>query len=488
MSDPILDSVPPFSEEDIETLKEHLLKNISTETNVFHKRLEGKKITSLPGAVIAAPAAQGLSFVQDYIFRWARDGAITMATVFALYLRAKTTDEQERLRSYLINYIKFIKVCNANPPLNGIDIRGEPKFNIDGTLWTGSWGRPQNDGAALIVIVLTQMLKVFIDENQDQSIIDMLYSFSNDSLIKSNLEYISQHFTEPSFSAWEEVRGSHFFRSCVQRRALYEGAELANAFGDSQAGRYYIEQAKALEAFMMRHWVEETGYYHEAIAESDARGSGLDITVIMGLVYGRMFKTGDAFSVLHTRSLSSAFFIRNCFENLYEINLKMKQTTGYGPLIGRYVDDIYDGDQNLYGNPWFLTTNAFAEFYYTVADALMRAGSFELSFMSIQFFKQILPDVTLDDHQILNHKINAVLFEKLIAGLIQSGDNMLEAVKSFCCTYPDGTGLHMSEQIDRRSGQQKSATDLTWSYASTISAAFARETTINLWKTLSKEK
>ena len=64
---------------------------------------------------------------------------------------------------------------------------------------------------------------------------------------------------------------------------------------------------------------------------------------------------------------------------------------------------------------------------------------------------------------------------------------MLRAVKSFCSTYPDGSTLHMSEQIDRRSGQQKSAADLTWSYASTIAASFTRETTIDLWKTLSKE-
>lgn len=484
MANVMKNSSCPFSADDIKIITEHLLKNISSKDNVFHKRLDGKKITSLPGAVIAAPASQSLNFTQDYIFRWARDGAITMQTVFDLYQRAKSDTEKDRFRSYLIDYIHFVKVCNSNPPLNGIDIHGEPKFNIDGTLWTGPWGRPQNDGAALIVIVMIQILRAFQEENQDQSLIDMLYHPSKDSLIKSNLEYISQHLTEPSFSAWEEVRGSHFFRSCVQRRALYEGAELANEFGDSSAGRYYIEQAKFLETYMMRHWIEETGYYHEAISESDARGSGLDITVIMGLVYGRMFKTGDAFSVLHTRSLSTAYFIRNCFENLYQINLKMKQTTGLGPLIGRYVDDVYDGDQNLYGNPWFITTNGFAEFYYTVADALLRAGSLELSFMSIEFFKQILPDIVLDEHQILNYQRNRDLFDKIIAGLIQSADNMLEAAKSFCATYADGTSLHMSEQIDRRSGQQKSLGDLTWSYASTISAVLAREEAIKLWKAL----
>jgi glucoamylase len=477
-------TLPPFSEKEMDIIKEHLLNNIATDKNIFTKRVEGKKITSLPGAVIAAPATQGLNFTQDYVFRWTRDGAITMATIVALYSRTKDLAEKDRLRSYIINYINFASICSSQPPLNKIEIYGEPKFNIDGTLWTGAWGRPQNDGPALLAIVAIQMAKIFLAEKQEQALIDKLYHHSNQSLIKGNLEYIAHHWADPSFGAWEEVKGSHFMRSCVQRRALYEGAELANQLGDSKAGIYYIEQAKELEKFMMKYWSQEMGYFRESIDEGDSRGGGIDITTIMGLMYGRMVKTGDSFSVLHSRSLSTAFFVRNSFENLYEINLKIKHTSDSGPLIGRYQDDHYDGDQGLYGNPWFLTTNNFAEYYYAVADELLRAGSFELSFMSIQFFKQIAPEIVLEEDQVLSYQRNRDLFEKMLAALITAGDKMLIAVKTFAVTYADGSTLHMSEQIDRRSGQQKSATDLTWSYASTISALLARETTMKLWQNL----
>jgi len=197
-----------------------------------------------------------------------------------------------------------------------------------------------------------------------------------------------------------------------------------------------------------------------------------------------MSTAGDAFPVLHNRTLSTAYFVRNAFENLYQVNLKIKETSGNGPLMGRYPDDRYDGDQNLYGNPWFLATHNFAEFYYILATALIRAEKYELRFMSIQFFKQIMPEIALEEHQLLNIEHNRELFDKVIAGLIQAGDRMLLAVKSLAATYLDGSILHMSEQIDRRSGQQRSAMDLTWSYASAISAALAREEIMGLWQKL----
>ncbi len=90
----------PFSEKDLAILTEHLLNNIATEKNVFNKRVEGKKISSIAGAVIAAPLAQGLNFTQDYVCRWVRDGAITMQTIVALYMRASTVAEKDRLRPY----------------------------------------------------------------------------------------------------------------------------------------------------------------------------------------------------------------------------------------------------------------------------------------------------------------------------------------------------------------------------------------------------
>jgi glucoamylase len=431
--------------------------------------------------VIAAPAIQGVNFTQDYLFHWVRDGAIAMSAVLMLYLHSEQPDEKASLRTSLMNYINFLKICQAQPPLNKLDVLGEPKFNIDGTLWTGAWGRPQDDGPALVAILLIQLMNLFLDEKQEQTTLDSLYHSTKLSLIKSNLEYLAHHWSEDSFGVWEEVSGVHFFHLCVQRRALYDGAQLANRMGDVKAGVYYIEQAKKIEDLLAQHWNDELGYYQETLKQTDYRGGGMNSTIIMGLVYGRMTKAGDAYSLAHMRSLSSAYYLRYCFEGLYQINIKMKATSGNGPLIGRYQNDPYDGDRSICGNPWFITTHNFAEFYYATADALLRAGNIEFSFMGIQFFQQILPELNLNVQTILSHEHDRELFEKLIMALVDAGDKMLLATKTFACTYQDGSTLHMSEQIDRSSGQQKSAMDLTWSYASIISALLTREETLRLW-------
>jgi len=474
----------PFSDAEFTIIKHHMLRNIATEKNVFIKVVDGQQITSIPGAVIAAPASEGLSFIQDYQFHWTRDAAITMAAVLALYVRARTSTEKDLLRPYLLNYLSFLKVTQSQPNYNNLNILGEPKFNINGTLWTGPWGRPQDDGAGLVATVLIQLARVFIQEKQEGSLIDGIYHPTDRCLLKPNLEYIANNWSQSSVGVWEEVRGSHFFRLCVQRRALYAGAELANQLGDSKAGLYYIEQAKRLEVLMTQHWTEQMGYYREVMADSDYRGGGLNITAIMGLVYGRTSKIGDPFSVMATRSMSSAYFVRDGFEHLYKINLELQQTCCNGPLIGRYQNDYYDGDESLYGNPWFLTTNNFAEYYYVVADSLLRAGTIGTTFMEVQFFRQLLPGLKLVENQVISYQHDRELFDTIIGGLVQNADRLLSAVKMFAATYEDGSTLHLSEQVDRQGGQQKSVPDLTWSYSSTISALLAREDTMTLWSNL----
>ena len=41
--------------------------------------------------------------------------------------------------------------------------------------------------------------------------------------------------------------------------------------------------------------------------------------------------------------------------------------------------------------------------------------------------------------------------------------------------YVKGDGGHIAEQIDRNNGNQKSANDLTWSFANILSAMQARD-------------
>lgn len=55
--------------------------------------------------------------------------------------------------------------------------------------------------------------------------------------------------------------------------------------------------------------------------------------------------------------------------------------------------------------------------------------------------------------------------------MVQAGD----AVMNRLYQHVKGDNGHIAEQIDRNSGVQKSANDLTWSYANILSAMKERE-------------
>ena len=70
---------------------------------------------------------------------------------------------------------------------------------------------------------------------------------------------------------------------------------------------------------------------------------------------------------------------------------------------------------------------------------------------------------------------------------MNAGDEMLKCVKNHSEPYEDGTPLHLSEQIDRSHGNPVSAADLTWSYATLLTAMQAREKTMALMISLKKD-
>jgi glucoamylase len=472
---------PPYSAEEIEIIKGYLLQNISTETNTFTKMARGKSvIKSIPGCVIASPSIPGPNFNQDYLFHWVRDGAIVMNEVAYLYDNAQEPTEKALLKKHILNYIEWVKIAQAEPPLNGVDVLGEPKFNLNGKLWVGQWSRPQNDGPALRAIALIHIINSLIKEGEQGTLIDTLYHSSLPSLIKTDLEYTAKHCLEKSIGAWEEVSGLHFFTMAVQRKALFAGADLAGRLEDTEAAEYYLAQVKYLEDSMNCHWKSQTGFYDETLEQRNSLGGGLDITVLMGLMYGRLRKPVDLFALSNVRSLSSAYYLRYCFENLYQINVKDREAKLGGPLIGRYQNDIYDGYQLLYGNPWFLTTHVFAEFYYAVAEELMRIKQVEVSFLTKQFFQQVDPTLKLSGTEFITAKNNPEVFYQLIRSLIKAADDMLLGAKNHTATYEDGTPLHMSEQIDRCHGHQVSAQDLTWSYCTLLTAMQVRARAVKL--------
>jgi glucoamylase len=170
--------------------------------------------------------------------------------------------------------------------------------------------------------------------------------------------------------------------------------------------------------------------------------------------------------------LSTAFFIRSVFSGLYFINLTHREEA---PLIGRYINDKYDGKNFIHGNPWPLVTTYLAQFYYEVAANFWENKKIEVNSLTINFLKQLNPELTFTEFKIITPQNNKVTFNTIISSLIKAGDEMLIRVKRSSICEANLGCLHLAEQIDRASGKQVSATDLTWGYISILSALQSRE-------------
>jgi glucoamylase len=469
----------PFSPQDKETVENNLLKNIATADNKLVKITGESVLTALRGAVIAAPALQSATFSQDYYFYWVRDGAITIHELLRSYQKESVQERKTLLKNCLLDYLNFVRKVQAQPELNGIDILGEPKFNIDGTLWTGEWSRPQPDGAAYQAIALTLFAQILLDEGQKDFVLANIYDpHATSSLLKENLEYTAANWSSMSIGPWEELLGFHFSVESVQRRALIEGAALAARLNDEGASTYYLGQAAQITDLMKAHWNESVGYYFELFKGQDVRGGGINAAIIFALVYGQLGLKDDPFPLVCEHALSSAFYVRDIFNNLYQVNVLNRAKGNMGPLIGRYPSDLYDGNRMTYGNPWFLCSNMLAAFYYRVATEFLGGKQIMLSFLVKQFFNQIAPNVKVVIGQTVGKEMQN--FELLISALIEQGDSILNSVKACCIDAQDGTHFHMSEQINRASGEQASAPDLSWSYASLLTALRLRNAATDL--------
>lgn len=480
MTTKIKEPACPFNPADVESVMNNLLKNIATLSHTL-TRVEGENVmVAMPGAVIAAPALPNNEFSQAYYFYWVRDGAIVINTIADFYLRCTDKKRKAYYREILVVYLDFVEKIQSQPWLNGINVLGEPKFHVDGTLWTGEWGRPQIASSGDQAIALTKIATIFLNEKKNPELVERIYNSSNTSLLKANLEYCASLWSAPSVNMWEELNGNHFSVRFMQRAALMVSSVLAERLGDVNAAKYYIDTARHIANMLQTHWHEHLGYYFETPQAENQQGGGIDMSVLISIFYGQLHGIDDEFSVTESRVLSTAFYIRSVFKDLYQINvarhIKNKHSRAW--LIGRYEIDIYDGNRFIYGNPWFLCSNLLAAYYYSVIRELLHGKKVLVNFLVQQFFHQVAPDVKIP----LNSTIESSkpYFHTIIECLFRDADAILEVIKEHSVTYDDNTRMHMSEQIDRFNGAPVSASDLSWSYSSYLSAVLEREKAIAL--------
>lgn len=374
------------------------------------------------GVVIASPSLQD----PPYFFHWIRDAALTMNTVIDLYEGAKATD-QAALKDRLLDYLWFSRGNQTAPSLTGL---GEPKFNIDGTAYNGEWCRPQNDGPATRAKTFIRFAKILLAQNQINFVKRELYDgrAPSRSVIKTDLDYVAAHWREPSCDIWEESIGDHLYNRLLQWRALVDGATLARLLQDSTSASVYENQAQQIESEFSKFWDSTRKTYVASINLTGGisyKASNLDSQVILGFLHSEALPFSD------TRIQASLQMLASTFASLYPVNRNGPPAPG----IGRYPEDRYDGGKNTAGHPWFLITAAFANTYYKSAGEFFESGKTDLA-----------------------------------NEMATKGDDYLRRVKMH--TAADGS---LSEQFDRNHGFEKSARDLTWSYAELIQAIKTRQ-------------
>jgi len=387
--------------------EKYLLQNIS-------------RVDTPKGFVVASPTKTD----PNYYYHWVRDAALTMQSLSI----TKTSNYYQPL---VLNYIMLE---SEHQKINKLSDQGEPKFNPDGTAFSGPWGRPQNDGPALRALTLIKQANFLILQNRQSDALK-LYApvLPAKSPIKIDLEYVSNHWKTSDFDLWEEVKGNHFYTRSVQAYALAQGADLARKLKDLEAAKWYEQQSKQIHAALGLHWSVEKSIYQATLNSSAFRRknnkeSGLDSSVILAVLHTHNLSSSYGF--LDEKIMATFNQLEKKFKNLYPINQEvMTPPDGWpilGAAIGRYPEDIYFG-----GHPWYLLTSGFAEFCYRYA---------------------LLSNVTSVKNR-----------WKL------KGDQFLARV----IFHLDAQG-HQSEQFNKITGAQLSAQDLTWSYAAYLTAYYWR--------------
>lgn len=312
-----------------------------------------------PGMIVASPSRSN----PDYYFDWVRDTALTMRAMIDYYELKK----DPRVKKLIFTWIDAEAYRQNLPTLSGL---GEPKYNIDGSGFTGPWGRPQNDGPALRAIAMIKFARILLKEGEHDYVIRKLYSgvIPADSVIKKDLEYTAHHWREPGFDLWEEEKGMHFYTLMAQHTALQEGALLAKELRDGGAAQFYSTQSRNIASRLRSEYIDS----QVGIAASRHRQKGLwyktsnlDVAPLLALIhnhpYQRVFNLNEPAVKKYVQVLTSKF------GEIYSIN---KAFPELGVGIGRYPEDRYDGyGSEGRGNPWFLATLGLGEYYCLASNA-----------------------------------------------------------------------------------------------------------------------
>jgi len=436
----------PYNTTEMNQLKEYFFNNID---------IGGT------GAILASPSQQH----PNYYYHWMRDAAITMNVVLTIGGNVGLQD------NHVKNYIQWVKVVqNAEKIHDECDVLGEPKFYLNGTVYDGAWGRPQNDGPALRSLVLIRYAMRLNNgtEAEKEIVKNELWP-----MIQKDLNYVKNVWGENCFDLWEEVNGRHFFTRYVQRCALLLGADLGALLGEAKPD--WKNNADQIEDSLAAHWNPQTQIIEYAINPPDhPKYHNIDVAVMLGSLYGS--PGYGKYTVEDPKVQSTVEAMIDVFnDGSYPIQNQDREGGLFGHFIGRYPNDTYNGyDSNQKGNPWILATNALGEYYYRLALGHVKKIQNDTTSTHTNYFYKHFTNLMNKHYDTNTYQVEDVKnwdHEKVAQSLEVMGDDQCILVRNHIA----GGKFHMSEQLNLHTGFLQGANDLTWSYGTIISAMAVRQ-------------
>lgn len=478
---PLQDTLDGWLEKEERVALERLFANVAPGGS----NVRGKGVA--PGTVVASPSQEE----PDYWYQWVRDAAITMDTLVDIYAddpsSSRASDISTILDAYVTLQRKIQQTPNPSGTFDNLSSLGEPKFHVDGTPFTGSWGRPQRDGPALRSLTLMHYLREYNashpslwNSKKAEEFFGQFYTaeLPPRSVIKADLEYVSHYWNESSFDLWEEVEGLHFFNLMVSARSLREGSELARLLEDPGAAEWYEEQADYIETLLGKFWNAKKGHLVETLW---SKRTGLDCGLLLGSLHALPTSESQDTAIYPPWSdevLLSLLALTNDQRARFPINSNptddpdTPSTTPFEATgLGRYPEDRYNGyttSDSSTGNPWFLCTSTAASILYHTAHHLSLTSHLAITPTSLPFYTALLAASSLNVQPGVYGASDA-LFHSVVEHVLAVADGFLDVVRS----HVDAEGA-MSEQFDAETGFLTGASDLTWSYGAFLGALRAR--------------
>jgi len=361
------------------------------------------------------------------------------------------TNLQGQIQNYVYAQAQLQAVSNPSGSLSNGAGLGEPKFEVDGSAFTGAWGRPQRDGPALRATALIAYSRWLLSNGGTSTVTSVIWP-----IVSNDLNYVGQYWNQTTFDLWEETDGSSFFTTAVQHRALVEGNTLAGQIGKTCPG--CVSQAPQVLCFLQGYW---NGQYVLANINENNGRSSKDVNTILGSIHTfDPSATCDAstFQPCSDKALANHKVTTDSFRTVFAINSGIAE--GSAVAVGRYPEDVYQGG----GNPWYLANLAAAELLYDALYQWNKIGSLSVTATSLAFFRDFSVSVVTG-----TYASSSSTYTTLTSAVKTYADGYMSIVEKYT---PSNGGL--AEQFSRSNGTPLSATDLTWSYAAFLTAVARR--------------